>query len=103
MNSTTVKVCNLDEVPDGTHRGFEAGGLKVLLVRFGDQVFAYEDRCPHVGTPLSEGTMRQGQITCPLHRWLFDARTGEGIRPKGRQMRVLPVTVANGEILVGVS
>jgi nitrite reductase/ring-hydroxylating ferredoxin subunit len=100
MNS--VKICNLDEVPDGTHRGFEAAGIKVLLVRFGDQVFAYEDRCPHLGTPLSEGDMRDGKITCPLHRWLFDARTGDGIRPKGKKMRALAVTVEGGEIKVEV-
>jgi nitrite reductase/ring-hydroxylating ferredoxin subunit len=97
---SAIKVCNLEEVPDGTHRGFEAGGLKILLVRFGDQVFAYEDTCPHAGGPLSEGQMRQGQITCPLHRWMFDLRTGEGTRPKGKKMRAFTVTVTDGQIFV---
>jgi phenylpropionate dioxygenase-like ring-hydroxylating dioxygenase large terminal subunit len=46
------------------------------LVLFRDdngQPAALSDRCPHRFAPLSEGTIRNGQIECPYHGWRFAA------------------------------
>ena len=49
-------ICRLHEIPDGGARGFTIetprGARDILIVRRGDAVFAYENSCPHVGTPL---------------------------------------------------
>jgi phenylpropionate dioxygenase-like ring-hydroxylating dioxygenase large terminal subunit len=37
---------------------------------------AWADRCPHRGTPLSMGQVRNGQLECAYHGWQFDA-TGQ--------------------------
>lgn len=51
-----LTICRLDEVPDGGSRGFTVEALRgardIFIVRRGDTVFAYENSCPHVGTPL---------------------------------------------------
>jgi len=36
---------------------------RVLLVRTEAGVFAYEDRCPHLGLPLSSGTLEGDTLT----------------------------------------
>lgn len=51
-----LTVCRLDEIPDGGGRGFTVetmrGARDIFIVRRGDALFAYENSCPHVGTPL---------------------------------------------------
>lgn len=52
-----VRLCRLDEIPDGAARGFrlrDAAGreLRIFAVRRGGAAYAYLNRCPHRGTPL---------------------------------------------------
>ena len=51
-----LTLCRLDEIADGGSRGFAVetarGTRDIFLVRRGGRVFAYENSCPHVGTPL---------------------------------------------------
>ena len=35
-------------------------------------IAALEDRCPHVGAPLSLGTLKGGQVECGYHGMMFD-------------------------------
>jgi hypothetical protein len=54
--------------------------------REGGAVDVLEDRCPHEGYPLSEGTVKDGVLTCKWHNWKFELATGacrfggEGVR-----------------------
>jgi nitrite reductase/ring-hydroxylating ferredoxin subunit len=43
--------------------------------------YATQDRCPHIGYPLSDGGDLSGtQVTCAMHGWCFDVATGEVMR-----------------------
>ena len=33
---------------------------------------ALDARCPHLGASLAQGTVKDGNIQCPLHHWQFD-------------------------------
>ncbi len=48
-------------------------GLPVVLFRSGSSVAALVDRCPHRGAPLSQGSVKDGCVTCPYHGWSFQA------------------------------
>ncbi len=37
---------------------------------------AIDDECPHKKTPLSQGNCAYGQVSCPMHGWTFNLRTG---------------------------
>jgi phenylpropionate dioxygenase-like ring-hydroxylating dioxygenase large terminal subunit len=43
------------------------------LVRLGDRVVAFADRCPHRRAPLSAGTVCGATLRCGYHGWCFDA------------------------------
>lgn len=53
-----------------------AGG-RAVVVRVGDEVRAYPNRCLHQEAPLAGGWVRDGVLTCPLHFWRYDVSTGE--------------------------
>lgn len=50
---------------------------RVVVVRVGDRVRAYRNRCLHQDSPLTGGWVRDGVLSCPLHFWRYDVATGE--------------------------
>jgi nitrite reductase/ring-hydroxylating ferredoxin subunit len=81
-DSRLVALCPLDELTEGTSRGFEHGELKVFAVKYGGKIFIYRNICPHLGIPLewredhfldNSGTM----IQCANHGALFVIKSGQ--------------------------
>jgi nitrite reductase/ring-hydroxylating ferredoxin subunit len=95
-------IARLDDLWDGEMRGYRVAGACVLLVRIGDGVRAYADRCPHLGVRLSEGDLADGVITCRAHHFQFDAASGTGVNPRTVALQPYPVALTNGEITVEV-
>ncbi len=47
-------------------------GEEIAIFRDGDKVYAFHDRCPHRGLPLSVGKRYfPGTLTCAYHGWTF--------------------------------
>jgi nitrite reductase/ring-hydroxylating ferredoxin subunit len=100
----------LDLIADGAARNFvlemKAGRFHGFVVRQGDAVHGYVDRCPHMGLPLAQildryltedGTM----IQCGWHGALFRIADGEclGGPCPGARLTRWPVTVRDGMIV----
>lgn len=93
---------SIDELWEGEATGVIVDGQKVLLLKFGDEVFAYENRCLHMGAALSDGFLEGETLTCPLHAWQYDARTGKGINPTDVCLKSFRVSIENGTVFVDV-
>jgi nitrite reductase/ring-hydroxylating ferredoxin subunit len=73
-----------DFVPAGTLEELKAKGWLVvhgqhrpiLLVHADGQVFALDDRCPHMGFPLDRGSIEDGILTCHWHHARFAVASG---------------------------
>jgi toluene monooxygenase system ferredoxin subunit len=87
----------------GEHRRIVVGERRVIVLRTEAGVFAYEDRCPHLGLPLSKGTLEGQTLTCYAHHFQFDAETGEGINPRCLRLWAYPVEHRAGMICVDFS
>jgi toluene monooxygenase system ferredoxin subunit len=94
------RVASLDELWVGEMRGCSVAGKPVLLVRLDDGVWAYADRCAHLGVALSRGSLQAGVITCSAHHYSYDARTGAGINPRTVCLKALPLQVRDGALYV---
>jgi nitrite reductase/ring-hydroxylating ferredoxin subunit len=76
-------------------------GLRVALVRVGEQVHALADECRHQGGPLSEGRLTGARLACPWHGWMYDVRTGQCLFPtRGGPVPSYPVRIDDGEVWV---
>jgi toluene monooxygenase system ferredoxin subunit len=91
-----------DDLWDGEHRGIVVGERKVLLVRIDGVVKAYEDRCTHLGIPLSEGKLSGCVLECRAHGYQYDVCTGKGVNPARAKLIEFPVAIVDGEIVVTV-
>src|SRR4249919_1661499 len=98
-----ARVAALDEVPTGQPVLADAHGVRVVLSRSGDRVYACGDICTHRDDPLSEGKLSGTRLTCPWHGWMFDVRTGECRFPgRGAGVPSYPVRIDGDNIFVEV-
>ena len=52
------------------------GGLKLLVANAGGEFFGYQAVCPHQDVPLCEGLYDGAMLTCHMHLWQWDIRSG---------------------------
>jgi pyruvate oxidase len=66
------------DVPDeGRVRGVVVDGRTVAVARCGARLGALENKCPHQGGPLGEGSIEKGLLRCPWHGYDYDPVTGQ--------------------------
>lgn len=116
-----VDVGAVDEFPEKTMRIVEADGFELGVCRWGDEIFAVRNQCPHQGAPLCAGFLQSALtarcvqdgveleaeagepvILCSWHRWEFSMRTGQSVWDPNYRVKRYPVTVADGRVLVEV-
>lgn len=98
------RVADAASLSPGEMRGLVVDTTKVLLVNLDGAIHVYEDSCPHRGVALSCGTLEaaSGTLTCGMHFWQYDARTGKGVNPRGLRLRRLPMKMQDDGIWVEV-
>ena len=72
-----LRVADLDQLPSGRVTTVQAGHRSIALSHFDGRYGALENRCPHQGGPLGEGSIENGWLRCPWHGYDYDPLTGE--------------------------
>jgi pyruvate oxidase len=102
------RVAASDELPSGRVKTVTAGTLSMALTNIDGEFHAMDNRCPHQGGPLGEGSIETGKdgdcwLRCPWHGWDFDPKTG---RPPGGHedsgQTLYPVEVRDDGIYIGI-
>lgn len=78
------------------------GGRTLVLWRYEGQVFALDNRCPHMGFPLDRGSLRDGIVSCHWHNARFDLKTGGTFDQFADDVQVFPAEERDGAIWVDV-
>ena len=97
-----LKIGTVDDVWSGEITGVMVGGIPVLLINVDGVLRAYSDVCPHLGTSLSRGSLKNGILTCATHQWQFDGQTGCGINPRNACLESLPLKIEAGDIFLDI-
>ena len=90
------------DAPDA-RRTVRVDGKQIAVFATAEGIMACNNRCPHEGYPLSEGTL-DGEcwLTCHWHNWKFNLKTGANLYG-GDKLRVYPVEVRDGKVWVDTS
>ena len=99
-----VRLCGVEEVPEGEARRFELDHRPIAVVNLGDQGFRAVDAiCSHAHYFLDEGEVdvEDQTIECPKHGSTFDLDTGKPrTLPATVPVQVFNVKVEGGDVLV---
>jgi pyruvate oxidase len=71
------KVLDNDELPEGRVKTRVAGHRSIAMTHFEGKYAALDNRCPHQGGPLGEGSIENGLLRCPWHGWDYHPCTGK--------------------------
>ena len=72
-----LKVLAPDELPEGRVKPVSCGRKTVCMTRHKGIYAALDNKCPHQGGPLGEGSIENGWLRCPWHGWDFHPLTGK--------------------------
>jgi nitrite reductase (NADH) small subunit len=114
---TGHRVGEVDDVRRAGACVVEVHGRPVVVLSVGDRFYAVHDRCPHMGAPMSAGSVggtfvascphdlvygrHDGVLRCPWHGWEFDLDTGRSLLEPARVgLRTYEVTVEDGDVVV---
>ncbi len=98
-----VAIADLDKLRARRTMVVKHGKKQIALFASGPNVYACNNRCPHEGYPLSEGTLSEGPqgrgclLTCNWHNWNFDLESGETLVGID-SLRRYPVRLEDGKI-----
>jgi nitrite reductase/ring-hydroxylating ferredoxin subunit len=104
-------VCRLGDLEEHGSRAFTIGvgpwPLRGFVVRCGNGVRGYLNRCPHAGHPLDLRPHRfltadRAMILCSSHGALFEKDAGRCLAGPcaGQQLRALPLQVLGDVVLI---
>lgn len=100
---TFVYAANLADLKAAGCMTAQVDGHTAALFLYGDNVYAVDNRCPHMGFPLVRGTVRDGILTCHWHHARFDLASGGTFDQWADDVRTFPVEIRGGEVWVDLS
>ncbi|MGA7542540.1 MAG: Rieske (2Fe-2S) protein [Nitrososphaeraceae archaeon] len=76
----------------------------VAIFIYDSKVYAVDNRCPHMGFPLNQGTVKDGILTCHWHHARFDLMNGGTFDQWAGDVTSFPVEIRNGnEVWIDIS
>lgn len=96
----SLPVGTLEELKQKGYLSVTAQGHDIVLFYHEGEVHALDNRCPHMGFPLSRGSSKDGILTCDWHHARFDIKSGGCFDLWADDVPVFAVNVINGNIFV---
>jgi nitrite reductase/ring-hydroxylating ferredoxin subunit len=93
-----TRLARLSEVQAAGCLTVQAEGHTLALWSYGNEVYAVDNRCPHMGFPLSQGSIKDGILICHWHHARFDLASGGTFDQFADDVRAFPVTLRDGEV-----
>ena len=103
LDTQFVPTVSLAELQEAGALTVTAGGHTIAHFLYDGEVYAIDNRCPHMGFPLDKGTVKDGLLACHWHHARFDLRTGGTFDQFADDVRSFPAEVRDGMVYVDVA
>jgi len=100
IQPTLVRAASLDELRQRGCIVISGGRHGIAVFWHEGKVYAVDNRCPHMGFPLSRGSLKEGILTCHWHHARFDLESGGTFDPFADDVTVYRTEVHDGEVWV---
>ncbi len=97
-----LKTLNSDELAEGRVKSVTCAHRTLCMTHFDGQYAALDNRCPHQGGPLGEGSIEKGWLRCPWHGWDFHPLTGRSPESLDDGVDTYPVEIRDDGVYVGL-
>ena len=97
------RAASLEELREAGRLVVALDGHTICLLAENGDVFAVDNRCPHMGFPLHRGSVADGILTCHWHHARFDLCTGGTFDQWADELRRFPVEVDGDDVYVDLT
>ena len=98
------QLCPADDFQELEGKPFHVNGTHLAVFKSSDKFYAVDNRCPHMGYPMSQGSVRDGVLICHWHHWEFDLKSGACFLAFGDDLKAFPVEIRDdGYLYVGMA
>jgi len=94
------KVATVAELEQRPFKVVTVEDRHILLLRADGHIRTLDSRCPHMGYPLSQGTIKDGVLRCHWHHWRFDLASGGCFTEGGDDVAVFPMEIRGDDVWV---
>jgi nitrite reductase/ring-hydroxylating ferredoxin subunit len=95
-----ARIASLAELAARGRLRVEMDGLDILLVAASGAVYACGNVCAHQHMPmLHAGAFHGHSVSCPMHGWTYDVRTGACEGGEGK-IPTYPVLVSGDDVFI---
>ena len=94
------RVTALDELAESGREVVSVGGHTVALFYHEGEVYAVDNRCPHMGFPLAKGSVDDGLLTCHWHHARFELACGDTFDVWADDVQTFPTDVRDDAVYV---
>jgi len=98
--STFVEVASLPDLASEGSQVVSEGGRAIALFHHDGAVYAVDNRCPHMGFPLTRGSIDNGVLTCHWHHARFELEAGDTFDIWADDVQTFPVEVRGDRVYV---
>jgi nitrite reductase/ring-hydroxylating ferredoxin subunit len=98
-----VRAAAVDDVRKAGRLVVAIAGHTLLLIHLNDEIYAVDNRCPHMGFPLNKGTIKDCILTCDWHYARFDLMSGGTFDPWADDLPAFPMQIRNNEVWVDLT
>jgi nitrite reductase/ring-hydroxylating ferredoxin subunit len=100
MSDALVRAGTVEELQAHGRRVVSVGRSPVLVLWHEGAFHALDNRCPHMGFPLSKGDCKDGVLDCHWHHARFDVTCGATLDPWADDVDAYAVVVRDGVVFV---
>lgn len=98
-----IQAARAEDVEATGCRVVEIEGQTIALFAHAGEIHAVDNRCPHMGFPLSQGSVQCGILTCHWHHARFELKSGGTFDPWADDVRAYPVRIEDGCVWLDMS
>jgi nitrite reductase/ring-hydroxylating ferredoxin subunit len=98
-----IRVARAADFEATDRRVVSAGDRPVLLLRHEDGFYAVDNRCPHMGFPLEQGSVKDCILTCHWHHARFDLASGGTFDQFADDVRAYPIELRGDELWIDLA
>jgi nitrite reductase/ring-hydroxylating ferredoxin subunit len=98
-----IRVAQAADFETTDRRVISAGDRPVLLLRHEDGFYAVDNRCPHMGFPLEQGSAKDCILTCHWHHARFDLASGGTFDQFADDLRAYPIELRGDELWIDLA
>jgi len=99
-DSRFVEAASLEELEREGRKLVSKNGTAIALFAHDGEIRAVDNRCPHMGFPLAEGSVDDGILTCHWHHARFELSCGDTFDPWADDVQTYPTEVRDGTVYV---